>query len=78
LGKSLEADALSIPNSKPHTRSEKPLPFVTVSDEILPLKRYLLRPYPGVSTRNDESKKIYNYKLSRARRVVENAFGSKL
>jgi len=33
----------------------------------------LLRPYPGVPALNDESKQIYNYRLLRARRVVENA-----
>jgi hypothetical protein len=46
-----------------------------VSDKEFPLKRYLLRPYPGFSAQNDESKQICNYRLSRARRVVENAFG---
>jgi hypothetical protein len=75
LGKSLEADALNIPNSKPICNSEEPLSFVIVGDEAFPLKRYLLRSYPRVSTWNDESKKMYNYRLSRARRVVENAFG---
>jgi hypothetical protein len=75
LEKSLEADALNIPNSKRPPSSEKPLPFVIVGDEAFPVKRYLLRPYPGVSTRNDENMKIYNYRLSRARRVVDNAFG---
>ena len=71
----LEANTLNIPNSKPPPKSEKPLPFVIVGDEVFPLKKYLLRPYPGVSSRNDESKQIYNYRLWRARRVVENAFG---
>jgi len=75
LGKSLEANTLNIPYSKPPPKSEKPLPFARVGDEAFPLKKYLLRPYPGVSARNDESKQIYNYRLSRARLVVENAFG---
>ena len=75
LGKSLEANTLNISNSKPLPNIEEPLPFVIVGDEAFPLTIYLLRPYLGVSTRNNESKQIYNYKLSRARRVVENAFG---
>jgi hypothetical protein len=75
LGKSLEANTLNIPNSKPPPKSEEPLPFVLVGDEAFPLKKYLLRPYPGVSTRNNEIKQMYNYRLSEARRVVENAFG---
>jgi len=75
LGKSLEANTLNIPNSKPPPNSEDPLPFVMVGDEAFPLKKYLLLPYPGISAQNDESKKIYNYRLSRACRVVENAFG---
>jgi hypothetical protein len=75
LGKSLEANTLNIPISKPTPNSEEPLPFVTVGDETFPLKKYLLRPYPGVSARNDENKQIYNYRMTRARRVVKNAFG---
>ena len=75
MGKSLETKTLNIPNSKPPPNSEEPLPFVIVGDEAFPLKKYMLRPYPGVSARNDESKQTYNYRLSRARRVVENAVG---
>jgi hypothetical protein len=74
LGKSLEANTVNIPNSKPRPNSEEPLPFVILGDEAFPLKKSLLRSYPGVSARNDENKQIYNYRLSRVRRVVENAF----
>jgi hypothetical protein len=42
LGKSLEANALNVPNPKPLPNSNELLPFVTVGDEAFPLKRYLL------------------------------------
>ena len=50
------------------------LPFIMVGDEAFPLKEYLLRPYPGRFL--PDKKAIYNYRLSRARRVVENTFGT--
>nr|CAI5858519.1 unnamed protein product [Callosobruchus analis] len=51
------------------------LPYVIVADEAFPLKRFLMRPYPRSARRLSESERIFNYRLSRSRNTVENAFG---
>ena len=45
-------------------------PYVFVADEAFPLKSWLLRPIPG-RTLDTQEKKVYNYRLSRARRTIE-------
>lgn len=75
LGKSLADNSLKIPSGKPLVKEGEKLPMVIVGDEAFPLKPYLLRPYSRQHLTGNEPNKIFNYRLSRARRVVENAFG---
>ena len=76
FGKALDSGMLGIPNPKllPNT-TQSPLPFVFVGDEAFPLKMNMLRPYPGKNLSEDLTIFMINYRLSRARRIIENAFG---
>ncbi|XP_071484602.1 uncharacterized protein [Diadema antillarum] len=74
LAKALDSNQLNFPADKvlPGSENEEPMPHVLLGDEAFPLKRYLMRPYPGKDL--DDSRRIFNYRLCRARRIVENAF----
>ena len=75
VGEKLETGTLNVPPNTPLVENAVPMPYVIAGCETFPLKIYLLRPYSKHHQGGDESKKIFNYRLSRARRVVENAFG---
>jgi len=52
---------------------EEGLNFVFIADEAFVLEEHILKPYPQKKLVYE--KRIYNYRLARARNVVENAFG---
>lgn len=47
---------------------------IILCDQAFPLTSHLMKPYPNRST-SEETVRHFNYTLSKARRVVENAFG---
>ena len=85
LNQALSRNLLHLPAPRPLPLSQDPkwlhleqedqvdLPFVFVADSAFPLTRYCLKPYPD--RQSDDRKRIFNYRLSRFRRVSENAFG---
>lgn len=75
FGLKLADGTLDIPQDKPlHGMEEDgPVPHVIVGDEAFPLSRNVMRPFPGKQL--DAEARIFNYRLSRARRISENAFG---
>lgn len=75
LSSALESNSLNIlqPEPLPHPGRYAALPYILVADDAFPLKEYVQKPYSQVGLTT--AKRIFNYRLSRARRVVENAFG---
>lgn len=73
LGRGMEAKDLSVPadNPLPGSGVQGPMPYTMVADAAFPLKTYMMRPFPG----SNIPRRIFNYRLSRARMVVECAFG---
>ncbi|XP_069618150.1 uncharacterized protein [Ranitomeya imitator] len=73
IGLQILRDGGTLPAPRPLLGSTHPIPFVMVSDEAFPLKTNLLRPYPRRAL--DDRWRIFNYRLSRARKYVECTFG---
>lgn len=69
----LESGSLHIPEPKPLPSRNENVPFVLVADDAFALKPNIMKPYPGSGL--SSSNRIFNYRLSRARRCIENAFG---
>jgi len=73
LSKALAQNTLGIPDRTLLPNSSTQCSYTLLADEAFPLTTYLMKPYArrGLTVRE----RIFNYRLSRARRVVENAFG---
>lgn len=47
IGQQLETNSITLPNANKLPGSETVMPYFFVGDEAFPLKKYIMRPYPG-------------------------------
>lgn len=82
LWKALEENSIYLPQAKPLPQNPDPvfedtsdidIDYFFVCDDAFPLGLHLMKPYS--KRQLSEERRIFNYRLSRARRVSENAFG---
>lgn len=74
IGLAINNDSLDFPDDA-MIGSHK-IPFFFTADDAFPLSKRIMKPYsPTAKKPLSEEEQIFNYRLSRARRCVENAFG---
>lgn len=69
----LKNNTAGLPPPAQLAHSDRTLPYVVVGDDAFPLQTYLMKPFPFRNQTNEQ--RIFSYRLSRARRTAENAFG---
>ena len=69
----LENGTLGLPPPTALPGDDTAIPHFLIGDDAFPLRQWLMKPFALRNLTDEE--RIFNYRLSRARRVVENAFG---
>jgi hypothetical protein len=69
----LKYNTIGFPPPEPLPNDDRNMPFFLAGDDAFPLRSYLMKPYSMRYLTREQ--RIFNYRLSRARRVVENTFG---
>ena len=69
----IQDGTINLPPPEPLPNDNEDTPYFFIGDDAFPLRQHMLKPY---STRYlDNEQLVFNYRLSRARRVVESLFG---
>lgn len=64
---------MNVPRAWNLPGTDKEMPYFLLADEAFPLKHYIMRPYQGKNLSNTQ--KLFYYRPSRSRQVIENVFG---
>ena len=73
LKKEIDKNRTGLPQPSPLPGTNIISPYIIVADDAFPMGEHLLKPFRHRGL--DDQEAIFNYRLSRARRVSENAFG---
>ncbi len=73
LKECVEDGTIGFPDPDPIPNDYNDVPYFFIGDDAFALRPTMMKPYSLRGLTNDE--RIFNYRLSRARRVVENSFG---
>ena len=73
LKQAIVTGSLNFPPPDALPNDDKEIPYFIIGDDAFALQKWMMKPFSlRILTK---SQRIYNYRLSRARRIVENAFG---
>lgn len=73
FGQAMETNRLGLPQPSALPGQELAVPYVLVADDAFASRANILKPYSqrGITM----VQRVFNYRLSRARRIIENVFG---
>lgn len=74
LYRKISGNELALPPPDCLPGKETPVPYIFVADSAFALSENIMKPYAGNHNKGSKER-IFNYRLSRARRIVENVFG---
>ena len=69
----LKEERIAFPDPEPLPGDDRNMPYFLVGDDAFGLWKWMMKPYSAKHL--SHSQRVFNYRLSRARRAVENAFG---
>ena len=73
LKQAIDSGVIGFPPAEPLPADNVDVPYFLIGDDAFALRTWLMKPFSLMHMTLEQ--RIFNYRLSRARRIVENAFG---